>query len=589
MKKLVLDPKKISFKKKDINYFLGSFFLNLIPFKKKANYVIINKEDISLKKQNYQINYAKKIYKEILAEIIPKLNKIHNIKWSHKTWNFFLGHWIHNYIAIILDRLFLIKPILKKKIDFSEQLSLGKNASLITNDLRHFTEIAGHLDWNNKLISRLIYLLLTKDFNNNNSLENSKLNLKTKKDNFFNIILFKFRVYLLNFLYSFFFIKKPFFIYNSYIKDKFKLIKIILSLGSLPLPFSFAFFNSKIIFSPINLNLRKEININYKNEKKIHLKIIKFLFVECFPTIYLEGFNLQKKISDNSHFPKKVSGVFTASAYTDNSFKFWLADKLEKKSKIYFGSHGVSYNIRKNNYHEEEEVKISKKYFIWGKIKNDKKMINVGNFLVNSNIHYDKSLEIKKYLIVLHVYDFYKRYMTVFFSKANMEDAKQINNMMNYFKDNIKSKIHIRPHPQDFRREFSMLNFIKSNNKSIKILKPSQNFQKFSHNYHFLIFTYLSTEFMNSLTLNKPCMVYINKNEFSKYTTKAKYYFLKLHSAGIVHFSGNSLSKKLNMVSRNLDVWWNSPKIIKIKKQFCESYCDPNFNYKIIISNLKKN
>ena len=66
--------------------------------------------------QNKQLKQSKKIYKDILNEIVPKLNNVHNINWSIKTWNFLIGKWIFGYVSIILDRLYLVKKIKKKNL-----------------------------------------------------------------------------------------------------------------------------------------------------------------------------------------------------------------------------------------------------------------------------------------------------------------------------------------------------------------------------------------------------------------------------------------------------------------------------------------
>lgn len=587
MKILILDPKKISLKKKNTNIFLGNFFLNLIKkirIKKDFKYSILNKNDISKKKQIRQIKISKKIYKTLLKEIIPKLNQIHSINWKYKTWDFFLGHWLHNYIAVILDRITLIKPIFKKKINFKSQIDLGKSASLVTNDLKKFTENAGKIDWNNKLISRLIYLILSKNFNNDKLLNHSKKDSIIYRDTVLSSLFFKFKIIFLKFFYSFF-NRRPFIFYNSYIKNKFLLAKIIFKLGSFPFPYSFAFFDKKIIQSNINFDLRKKIKINYSDEKKLDLKIIKFLFAELFPTIYLEGFKEQRNIAIKSYLPFNIKGIFTCSAYTDNSFKFWLAEHIQMGTKIFFGSHGAGYNLRKYIYSEEHELNISHKYFTWGRKKSNSKMVSVGNFLVGSSINYNKISKINKFLLILPVYDFYKRNMGIFFSRDNINDSLQINNILNNI-NNIHN-LHIRPHPQDYRKEISFKEFIEFKKRNIKILNSNISFQKIVNNYSFLIFTYLSTEFMNSLAQGRPCMMYINKSEFDKLKYDAQKNLLKLYSVGIIHFSGNSLVKKLNEIMINPNKWWGNSWTIKIRKEFNNNYCGSVFDDKKLLTYLK--
>ena len=89
MKKLILDKTKISFSKKNTNFFLSDLFFILFKNKKQFKYSILNKSDLKFKTQVEQIKYIKKIYTTIIKEIILKLNLIHKTNWEFKTWNFF--------------------------------------------------------------------------------------------------------------------------------------------------------------------------------------------------------------------------------------------------------------------------------------------------------------------------------------------------------------------------------------------------------------------------------------------------------------------------------------------------------------------
>lgn len=586
MKLLILNPKKISYKKNYVNFFLNSFFLKLKKYKfKKINYNILNKNDVSEKIQRFHVKQSKKISEDILKEIVPKLNNVHNINWSKRTWDFFIGKWIIGYVSIILDRLYLIKNI--KKINLDEQLIIGKNTALISNDYIKFIDFAGKIDWNEKLISRLIYLIKSKNFNNTESILNSQKFFKPQNTKKINIIILKLVVTILKIL-NFFLVKENSIIfYNSYIKNKFKLFKIILKLGSVPFPYSFPLFDSMIVQSKVNPQLRNKITLNFTKEKNIKYKIIKFLVNETFPLIYLEGFLRQKEIAENSHLPKNVKGIFTCAATSDTLFKFWLADKIQKKKKIFFGTHGAGYNMYDNFEHQKKEENISKKYFVWGNRKYSSKMVSVGNFLVNSKIKNFNYSNKKNYLLVLPVLDIYKISPNFFYNKSNLLTIENIEFFLNNLSYEIRQKIHLRMHPKESRKDFSFSDFISFNKKKIKILDKSKNFSKISKNYSLQIFVYLSTEFMNCLTLDKPCIIYLNKVEITKFKKDAKELLFELHSVGIVHFSGLSMAKNLKKISKNINKWWNDKKVIKIKKKFCYNYCNTNFNYKKMLIHLK--
>ena len=201
MEKLVLNPKKISLNKNDNNFFLGKWFINCLTKdqKKKINFSTFDTPDFNFDNELTQSNYIKKIFKEILIEIIPTLNQLNNVKWDYRIWNFFLGHWMHHYIAVILDRINLVKPLFKSDINYDEQLILGRSTFLTSYTLKDFTRNAGLIGWNEKLISRIIYLIKTQDFNNNECLLSAEKYFKTQKENFFILIAYNFKVSILKF------------------------------------------------------------------------------------------------------------------------------------------------------------------------------------------------------------------------------------------------------------------------------------------------------------------------------------------------------------------------------------------------------
>ena len=584
MNRLILDLNKISYKNNDTNFFLDKFYLHLLKSKKKFNFVILNKNDISLKKQISQLKIKKKIYNILIRELTNKLNSIHNINWRLKTWDFLLGHWLDSYISVILDRFEKIKPIFNRKINISNYLFLGKSASLITNDLTEFNYFSSTISWNKKITSRLLYLVTTKNFNNKFSLLNSIQNYKIKQYSYLNSLFFNFKLILLDFLY--FFIRlNSFIFYKSYIKDKLTLLKIMLNLKTFPIPYSLSFLDNRVVKSKINLNLRKKINLNYENETNLCIKIIKFLLPEMLPLIYLEGFDQQKKISEKCFLPKKVNGIFTCSTHKDNSFKFWLADKIQSNVNIFFGTHGVGYQMKRFMFHREHEIKFSKKYFVWGEKKFNKKMISIGNFLVNFKNRTKITQNKNKFLLILHVLEFYKTRSDFYFPNSRIEDLNEIQKFLNCIKFDVKKKIEIRPHPK--KKELSLLNYLNFDKKIIKILNSRVNIEKKLNDYSLLIFPYLSTLFTSSLSLNKPCMIYLNKSDLKIYSKTTIKNFYKLHSVGILHFSGVSLAKKLNEIQINIDKWWNDHSLVNVKKEFCHNYCGSDFNYKKMLTHLK--
>lgn len=588
MKKLILNPKKIRSNKKKY-FFLGKWFLNFLSRD------LLNKSNFTFKKNTYNFNFLKEIkqkkinkfyYNKILNELYPTLNNIHGIKWSLKTWDFFIGHWLNFYIFVIGERIELVKNLNIKKININDQLNIGKSTCLTTYNIRDFTFNSDLIDWNEKLISRIIYLLNIKKFNNDSSLLKAKKYIITKNENFFNNSLYTFKIKLLKILERSFCFSNKFLFYNSYIKNKFLFLKILIKLKNFPFIYSYNFFEKKVVNAGVDIKIRKRISLNL-NEKNLNLKIIKFLLVETMPTIFLEGFKNQYKLAIKSHLPKQIKNIFTSSTYAINSFKFWLAEQLNNGSNLYFGQHGAGYNLYKNWFFDEFESSISKKRFVWGSRKFFKNNVSVGNYLINNNNIFTQNK--KDFLLVLPTVEIFRRTNTFRHLNYFDEEIKEVQKII----DNLDSKnfniLNIRNHPQNYRRELKYQSFLKFKN-NCKISNARISFQDECQKNKILIFSYLSTEFFNRISLNQPCFVLMNEKFYNEYLKKiAKKDFEDLSKIGILFTNGKKMAKKINKLSKNIYEWWNSKNVAKIKKDFCKKYSNPKFDEKKFINHLRNN
>lgn len=587
MKKLITNPKKISLHDKVEYVFLKKYFLNFIDsdVKKKINYSIFSKTNFEINDEIKQSKLNREMHSDILKELFPYLNKVNKINWQFESWEFFLGKWLHMYIAIITNRINLVKPLINSEVNYEEQIKIGSDASLISNDIRDFSTKAGLLEWNEKLLSRIIYIYQTKKFNHTPSFLNSKNNKITKNENFLNKISYTLKINFIKFFERIICFKNNYIFYNSYIGNKLKLFKIILRLGDIPFLYSFSFFDNKIIKKTLNISKRDEIKIKFESDS-FDIKVLKFLLIELLPTIYLEGFIFQKKLADSSHLPKKIKKVFISNAHPDNSFKFWLADKINSGTKLLHGQHGAGYNIFKEFAATYHELSISKKYFSWG-WKVDKKIIPVGNYLLHGNkVKFSSN---KKILIVLPSAYLFTRNAEINYNDSFSEDIIEFQSFIDNTDKRLFNNIDIRPHPQTKRRELNFLNFISFDRQQIKVLSSNIKFDKLIKNYGLTIFNYLSTEFFKMLTLNAPCLLILNKKVFDECVMdEVKSDFKKLSEIGIFHTNGISLAKQINFASNNFENWWNNENSIKIKNEFCEKYSRLDFNIELFIEEVKK-
>lgn len=592
MNELIINPDKIKIKKRIKYLFIAKWFLRFFSLKtlKKIDYNINKYENkvFDLKNEIRIYKKTKFIYKKLIKEIYPILNKLNKVNWSFKTWNFFIGHWLHTYISITLNRIHIIKNLDLKKINKKKIFNIGKKTYLTSYTQRDYTYNAALPAWNEKILSRIIYLISSGNFNNDINLYTAQKKIQSINDNFFKKLIFFFKILIIKFFERIFCFNNDFVFYNSYIKDKFLLFKILIYLKNFPFIYSFNFFNKYIVRKGFNYNQRKKIKLDL-NTKDLDLKILKFLLPESLPTIYLEGFNFQKKISENSYLPKKIKKIFTSEAYIENSFKFWLANQINNGAKLYYGQHGAGYNLKKYFYGDYYEPEISHQSYAWGNRTIPSNKISIGNYLINSK-NKKKLVFNNKYLLILETLETFKRGPEVRPGFYLNQQIQEIQNIVNNINTNSIGQLNIRSHPQSSRRVLRYENFLILNKKT-KVLGIN-NFQNDSDKHSVLIFTYLSTEFFNQIALDKPCLLLMNKNLFQNtFTNVAKKDFGQLIKKEIIFFKGINLAKKINSLSENyfsLKKWWSNKNTKKIRSAFCKKYSNPDFNFKLFLNSLQK-
>ena len=163
-----------------------------------------------------------------------------------------------------------------------------------------------------------------------------------------------------------------------------------------------------------------------------------------------------------------------------------------------------------------------------------------------------------------------------------MENFQNIFDNLN--KNNLK-KISYREHPTDIRRGFSLLSELNNYKKNI-IFKENSNlkFDKLIDKYSLIIFTYFSTEFLNLLSLNKPCICLYKKEIIRNESIKN---FEKLQNTEIIFTNGKKLAQKVNNIIDDPYKWWFKKSTMKIRKEFINNYSNNNFREELFINNLK--
>jgi putative transferase (TIGR04331 family) len=580
MKNLVLNPKDIKKNKKFTNVLLGKWFLDFTK-KKKFNYKLINKNNFNSKNEIRKYHINKRDYEILLKEIYPKLNKVHNVNWGIRSWRLFIGPWLESYVTVINDRINMIEPVFfKKKIAIKNYYLSGKNADLSSHNFKDFTTKSSLVEWNEKLFSRIIYLVISKKYTYNLNYQKKKFfdNYSDNKFFFENIINF-----IIKFLERILCYNNKFLFYKTYFNNFYKSFSILVKLRQFPFLYSLNLYKENLFKFNFNVSLRDKVKLNLKS-KNLKNKILRLLITECLPTFYLEGFSVISKLKEKSFFPKKIKYVFTSNFYQDEIFKFWLAEQLNFETKLICAQHGAGYGFLNQHSFEDHEINLSDKYFTWGWKTKNKKVIPIGNFSVFTR-KFSKNLNKKNILIILPMTTVFKRInMThdINFISKNLIDTQEILNRADFNKiKNIDLKANSMT---KFRRDLKHNELLKLKNNNIRFIDENLNIGKISKEYSLVIATYPATDFFHFLNLNEPSLAIIDERILKPSIKKL---CKDLYKYGIIHNDGKSLINTVNKNIDNLKEWWNDKKIQSIKNRFCLKQSS-NFDEGKLLNNLIK-
>jgi len=535
-----------------------------------------------LEKDNKYING---LYEEILEELSNSLNKLHSQKFSKNYWRTIAGYWLFVYLSVNSERWGNIENVFSKHKDINLYQSLNVESNPLPANTREFINLISDKKWNHLNYSNIIKFFIKK--------KNLKIKLEPKKYNnepfYYN--------YTENFIHKFKTSLRK--IYLNFFKNKIKENKIvffktylglkneiILNLKYKQLP---TILINKIFKKNANFKLRKILNLNYMPKNTFEEFIIEDIF-KNLPTEFIENYKEIENYIEKSNLPSKPTLIMsTRSLATDNIFIRYVAIQKEKGCRFIYSQHGGAYGHIKFSWSEDHEIKISDYYLTWGWQKQDEQ--KVVPFFVLKNINKFKFKNKKKIKKICYFIRSRQKYTgRIDSSTGSNQMAKYYENCINFYDkfNNKNNAITLVPRFHEAQFEWNHINIWKKlgvKNISLTNEEPLENVYK---NYDLLIYSYIGTGFLESLALNKPFILVSSIDEWPlrdeavedfKVLEKAKIFF-KNNDDAIIHIE--------KIKEKDINEWWESPEVDKIKKFFKEKYAklDNNNNKILTLKNL---
>ena len=509
---------------------------------------------------------CQKIYLSILDDIYKNLNDLHKIKWSKRSWEIYLGHWLRRYVYICYNKVYLIEKILKnEKI---EKIIVSDNAKypLATKESLAIYDACKNTSWESIIFSRIAneYKSFFKVIFSKKKIEpNLKIKTIYEKSTFNKLSKSKKCLFfLLNRFCTFFKKNNDILVIGSYLNS---INEIFFYFKKKQFP---QLWIPKQVHYPSKLSISERTKLDFKKTNiSLVEKIVRTSLETSLPISCVEGFHAVQQATKLMNFPKNPKKIYTTQNFdSDEIFKMHLANCINNhSSQYYIGQHGNNY-FTKLDFTYAIEYRTCDYFISWGK-NNFKKTIPTCNFRVIKPI--------KRKNIFLSILCRRERnsWEPVARRIEIENDLQIVKKLIDFLPTPIKQKIVIK-------LRSSHKNSLHFKKKKIKINNDIP-FIDLMKKTKIAFFNYDCTGFLENLNLDIPTIA-CWPDLFGHLHPKALADYKRLVDAKIIFKSPSDAAKHISQNWNNIDEWWSSKKVKSTVNFFKSKYSKDSFDYNFV-------
>lgn len=507
--------------------------------------------------------YLQTLYEELLGEIVLKLNALHGVDHSVRYWRIILGPWLGWFTQILFDRWSMLRQEISKGQISGVRVLRRADYFFVPNDMADFSRMLLSDPWNEAIYGQLMAWMDIPvnlvDANNEPwlPLNNAIQQCCVQKDKLNLAQIFK--------LLSCKFCKdSEYFFISSYMPRK-QDVLLQLMLGQVP-----KFWQQ--IPTPIT-SVNRPIR-GWEVQEPANAEdfpgILRAMLPKHIPTAYVEGYQGLLSVIDNLPWPKRPKLIFTSVSFSsDDVFKVWAAEKIEKGTPFVTGQHGGVYGMARWSFAEDHQLAISDRFLSWGRCQHEhKNIIPVGNLKC-----FGGKASLDKGGVALLVQVELPR------TSYHMYSAPVAGQWLDYFEDQccfvsalpdcIRNQLVVRLYRHD--RGWNPKERWKERFPSLRLDGGGGAMDSLVRRSRVYISTYNATTYLESMSLNIPTIIFWNPKHW-ELRDSAIPYFEKLKSVGIFHETPKSAAQQIALIWNDVSGWWESDMVQSVRQEFCEQY-----------------
>ena len=515
----------------------------------------------------YQADYhcLLEVHERVLSELAGKLNRIHGVAHEVRYWRILLGPWLGLFVQMVFDRWACIeRSVLEYGASETIVLS-GSEEAFVPNDTADFHQLFLADEWNHHIYSSIlrrfpqvacttvarepVAALARKAHGPTPWLRTARRSAAAWVRSALSTLSRDHDAFLL----------------TSYLPTAEEL-RLHWRMKQIP------FVRQSV--PPVEVAVdpgHRRWTLEGRSESAFE-GFVRELIPAHLPTVFLEGYGRLISQTRGLGWPRKPKVIFTSnSAWADDLFKAWAAERVAEGAPLVIGQHGGHLGAGRWSFVEDHDVAICDRYLSWGWTDPP-----------HTNIRPTCQLKARRPLGVNHagkpgallVTDAIPRYSYWMYSSIV---ARQ---WLDYFEDQlefvaalparIRDAVTVRLYRDDYG--WGQVARWRERAPGLRLDAGASNMDDLLRESRLYISTYNATTYLESLTMDIPTVIFWNEQHW-ELRDSALEFFEDLRHIGIFHATPESAARHIAQVWDDVDAWWSSPKVREVLARFKDRYC----------------
>ena len=507
--------------------------------------------------------YLKEFHERLLGELTERLNELHGGDHGSRYWRIVIGPWLGYFTQMLFDRWTSVQQALREHEVCGTVVLTGEDESLVPRDMGDFTRLFVGDEWNHHLYSSVLRLTNVPRIERQRPVTPPNAPAPSRSPGTVTRTIANWYRAAAAAVSR----DQDALLLATSLPYKNEL-QVQLRLGQVPQLWR----TPSPVPAPVDSD-RRRWTLNGDNLSEFEA-CARSLIPGQMPTAYLEGHKQLVEQAAQLPWPRQPRVIWTSGLHNSNEvFKVWAADKVERGSALVIGQHGGHYGVGRWSFLEDHEIAIGDRYLSWGWSSAETPTVRPIGQLKSKRPLGVRHAEQARALLVTH---------TMPRQSYLMYSAVVSRQWLDYFEDQasfvaqlplaIQDALTVRLYSSDYgwdqvarwRDRFPALTLDVGRASMDDLIGQSRLY----------ISTYNATTYLESFTMNVPTVIFWNPEHW-ELRDSAVPYFAELQQAGIFHDTPQSAAAHVAAIWNDVEAWWNGSTVQAARQRFTTQYCLP--------------